>query len=318
MNQFDRTIGEHLDSDVLTCSDIQTIQVNIGLQCNLACIHCYLESDDTRSEQMPWPVMEQVIAAADHATVTEVDITGGAPERHPDLKRFIASLVKAGRTITVRTNLAVLTELANESFPAFYRDHGVHLIASLPCYLAENVDAQRGPGVYHRTIATLRELNALGYGTDPSFRLDLVYNPGGAFLPGDQASLESDYKRELGERFGITFNRLLTITNMPIGRFRRTLESQGTLDDYQTLLEQSFNPATIEGLMCRHQVNVGCDGRLYDCDFNHALGLAVNHGAPATIGQFDPDVHAHRTILTGTHCFGCTAGAGSSCGGALT
>jgi radical SAM/Cys-rich protein len=222
-----------------------------------------------------------------------------------------------GHSVQVRTNLTVLLEPGMEKMPKFYRRHKIQLVASLPCYLEENVCAQRGKGVYEKSITALKQLNTLGYGIDPDLPLNLVYNPGGPFLPPLQTSLEKDYRSELGRRFGITFTHLLTITNMPLGRFQMDLYQKGQENNYLDLLRKSFNPETLAGLMCRHQISVGWDGRLYDCDFNLALGLPVNHGAPDHIESFRVSDLNLRRIVTGEHCFGCTAGAGSSCRGAL-
>jgi radical SAM/Cys-rich protein len=266
---------------------------------------------------MDWATMECVIEAAGKARCQLVDLTGGAPELNPHFRRFVAALRQEGHTVQVRTNLTVLLESPLRDLPEFLRDHRVWLVASMPCYLEENVRAQRGPGTYENSIAAIRILNGLGYGSDPGLPLNLVYNPGGPFLPPPQSALEEDYRRELGQRFGITFTRLLTITNMPLGRFRRELDRQNREWEYSRLLRKAFNPETLPGLMCRHQVSIGWDGMLYDCDFNLALGLPVNHGAPDHIKNFRPEDLTARRIVTGEHCFGCTAGAGSSCGGAL-
>jgi radical SAM/Cys-rich protein len=201
--------------------------------------------------------------------------------------------------------------------PEFFREHQIQLVASMPCYLEENVCAQRGNGVYEKSIAAMKRLNILGYGSGDTLPLSLVYNPGGPFLPPSQANLEGDYRRELGLRFGIQFTHLLTITNMALGRFEKKLDRENQRRSYLQLLHDSFNPDTVGGLMCRHQISVGWDGTLYDCDFNLALRLPVNHGAPDHIRSFSPEELRTRRIVTGEHCFGCTAGAGSSCGGAL-
>jgi radical SAM/Cys-rich protein len=222
-----------------------------------------------------------------------------------------------GITVLVRTNLTVLVSPGMETTPRFMRDNGVELVASLPCYLEENVDRQRGVGVFAESVEAIRLLNELGYGRDANLKLTLVYNPTGPHLPPGQADLERDYKRELKRKFGIDFTNLITITNMPIGRYVSDLKKQNRLEEYVRLLEDSFNPATIDGLMCRHQINVDWDGNIFDCDFNLALGLSVDHGAPTHIKDFDPRAHLKRRIVTGNHCFGCTAGCGSSCGGAL-
>jgi radical SAM/Cys-rich protein len=266
---------------------------------------------------MDWPTMERIVRIAGGLRCSLVDVTGGAPELNRHLREFVAALREGGRPVQVRTNLTVLAEPRTRGMPEFYRDHGVRLVASLPCYLEENVRAQRGPGVYQESVEAIRRLNLLGYGTDPSLPLDLVYNPGGPFLPPDQTSLETDYRRELNARFGIAFRKLLTITNMPIGRYAAVLRREKEERDYCGLLEASFNPRTVEHLMCRHQISIGWDGRLYDCDFNLALGLPVNHGAPSHVNDFAAEALATRRIVTGGHCFGCTAGSGSSCKGAL-
>jgi radical SAM/Cys-rich protein len=246
-----------------------------------------------------------------------VDLTGGAPELNPHFRRFVGALCHEGHTVQVRTNLTVLQEPGMEEMPEFFRENWVHLVASLPCYLKENVCAQRGERVYEKSIAAIRRLNALGYGFHPDLPLNLVYNPGGPFLPPPQSALEEDYRQELGNRFGITFTRLLTITNMPLGRFQIELDRKNQKQYYLQLLRRSFNPKTMDGLMCRYQISIGWDGTLYDCDFNMALRLPVNHGAPDHIRSFRREDLVKRRIVTGEHCFGCTAGAGSSCGGAL-
>jgi radical SAM/Cys-rich protein len=296
---------------------IETMQVNLGFRCNQRCVHCHLEASPERGEMMEWSTMEQVLEAARKACCQLVDLTGGAPEINPNFRRFAAALHEHGHQVQVRTNLTVLLEPGLEEMPEFFRDHQVRLVASLPCYLEENVRAQRGERVYEKSTAAIRRLNDLGYGTEPGLPLNLVYNPGGPFLPPPQPALEEDYRRELHGRFGITFTRLLTITNMPIGRFRTELGRSNMERNYLDLLQKSFNPETVGGLMCRHQLSVGWDGTLYDCDFNLALGLPVNHGAPDHVRGFEPEELWKRRIVTGEHCFGCTAGSGSSCAGAL-
>ncbi len=302
----------------LTASGIELLQVNVGLRCNQSCAHCHLGAAPGRTETMGQEVMAGVIRAADAVRPRLVDITGGAPELHPDIRSFVAGLVRAGHPVQVRTNLTALLEAGCVDLPAFFRDHGVRLVGSMPCYLEDNVDRQRGTGVYHRSLASLRLLNGIGYGTSPELPLDLVYNPGGGGLPPGQSALQEDYRRELRARHGIEFTRLLTIANLPLGRFADALKREGRSGSYLDLLRTSFNPCTVPGLMCRSQVEVAWDGRLFDCDFNLALGLPVSHGAPGHVDRFDPAALAGRRIVTGPHCFGCTAGAGSSCRGALT
>jgi radical SAM/Cys-rich protein len=316
VNDFERQIAG-INGEGLHSVKIETLQVNLGLLCNQQCAHCHLEASPQRDEIMKWDVMELVLKAAKGAQCQLVDLTGGAPELNPHFRRFVKTLRLEGHQVKVRTNLTVLLEPGMEELPEFFRDQQVQLVASLPCYLEENVCAQRGKGVYERSMAVIRRLNALGYGSQPELPLYLVYNPGGPFLPPPQSTLEEDYRRELGQRFKITFTRLLTITNMPLGRFRTELIRKKEQEDYVQLLRKSFNPHTVKGLMCCHQLSVGWDGTLYDCDFNLALGLPVNHGAPDHIRSFKPKELETRRVVTGEHCFACTAGAGSSCGGAL-
>jgi radical SAM/Cys-rich protein len=316
MNAFEKQI-EAIIGEGLYSVGIETFQVNLGFRCNQRCRHCHVAASPGRNEMMEWPTMRAVLDAVASVGCRLVDLTGGSPELNPHFRRFAEALRGEGLRVQVRTNLTVLLEPGMETTPEWFREHEVQLVASLPCYLEENVCAQRGVGVYEKSIEVLRRLNALGYGSDSRLQLNLVYNPGGPFLPPEQSALEADYRRELGTRFGITFSHLLTITNIPIGRFRADLERQNREREYLLLLRQAFNPVTLDGLMCRHQISIGWDGTLYDCDFNLALGCAVNHGAPDHIGRFDPSRLRARRIVTGEHCFGCTAGSGSSCGGSL-
>jgi radical SAM/Cys-rich protein len=316
MNEFEKRITR-MGGEGLHSLKIETLQVNLGLKCNQQCRHCHLEASPQRQEMMDWPIMEKVLGVAEEIRPQLVDLTGGAPELNPHFRPFIAALRKQGHPVQVRTNLAVLSEPGMEDLPSFFQDYQILLVASLPCYLEENVCAQRGQGVYEKSIKAIRLLNSLGYGKSPEFPLNLVYNPGGPFLPPSQPDLEKDYKRELGNRFSITFTHLLTITNVPLGRFRRQLQRERQEQQYLQLLRESFNPQTVPGLMCRHQLSVGWDGTLYDCDFNLALGLRVNHGAPDHLRFFKAEMLKTRRIVTGEHCFACTAGSGSSCGGAL-
>ena len=316
MNDFEKQTAE-ISGDGLHSLRIDILQANLGFRCNQQCTHCHLEASPNRKEAMGWSTMKLFLEAAKRIRCQLIDLTGGAPELNPNFRRFVTTLRREGHPVQVRTNLTVLLEPGMEDMPQFLREHQIRLVASMPCYLEENVCAQRGQGVYEKSIAAIKRLNALGYGSNPELPLDLVYNPGGPFLPPPQPVLEEDYRRELGNRFGITFTRLLTITNMPLGRFRKGLNQQNQERHYMALLRKSFNPQTVEGLMCRHQLSVGWDGTLYDCDFNLALSLPVNHGAPDHIKSFRPKDLRMRRIVTGEHCFGCTAGSGSSCGGAL-
>jgi radical SAM/Cys-rich protein len=316
MNRFEDRIAS-ITGDGLYSESINVLQVNLGLRCNQVCAHCHVDASPERTEVMEWPTMEHLIEVARSVQPDYVDLTGGAPELNPHFRRFIESLKQDGHSVQVRTNLSVLMETECRGLTEFLKKNYVQLVGSMPCYLEENVRAQRGSGTYEKSVEAIRSLNALGYGTDPKLSLNLVYNPGGAFLPPEQSKLEIDYRRELRNRFGIEFTKLLTITNMPLGRFwtelRRTREDQ----KYLSLLRESFNPGTLGSLMCRYQISISWDGRVYDCDFNLAIGTPVNHGAPNRIEQFDKSAIEKRRIVTGEHCFGCTAGCGSSCKGAL-
>lgn len=316
MNNFDQAVREVLGAG-LESAVVQTIQVNLGLVCNLSCRHCHVEASPHRNESMTWETMQSLLRLTEALPEARVDLTGGAPELNPNFRPLLDALLEQGHQVQVRTNLTVFFEAGQGDTPEFLADRGVHLVASLPCYLDDNVDKQRGGGVYKRSVAALRRLNSLGYGRQPRLPLNLVYNPGGAFLPPDQATLEDAYRRELRERFDVEFTRLLTITNMPMGRFLSDLQRDGQDEDYKHLLEDSFNQSTIDGLMCRHQICIAWDGTLSDCDFNSALGLSLAGNLPRHIDQLDPSALEGRPIVTGEHCFGCTAGCGSSCGGAL-
>lgn len=316
MNDFEKQVAG-TTSDGLYSMRIETLQVNLGFRCNQQCAHCHLEASPQRREMMEWPTIQLLMEAAERVDCRLVDLTGGAPELNPHFRRLVAALRQEGRPVQVRTNLSVLLEPGMEEMPEFFRDHQVQLVASLPCYLEENVCAQRGNGVYEKSIEAIKRLNALGYGSGSGLPLNLVYNPGGPFLPPPQSTLEEDYRRELGQRFGIIFTHLLTITNMALGRFRTKLKRENLEQNYLQLLRESFNSQTVGEVMCRHQVSVGWDGTLYDCDFNLALRLPVNHGAPDHIRSFRVEDLMKRRIVTGDHCFGCTAGSGSSCSGAL-
>lgn len=316
-SEFDRRLAPSADFGLYAESSLAVIQVNIGLMCNLTCRHCHVNSSPRRKEEMNWETMETVLRFAREVGGVTVDITGGAPEMNPNFKRFVEALRAADIDVMVRTNLTILLGPGYEDYPEFYRRNRVQLVASLPCYLEENVDNQRGEGVYRDSIDAIRRLNRVGYGEDPELVLNLVFNPIGAVLPPDQSGLEEDYRRELGERFGIVFTRLHTITNVPIGRFRGDLRRAKQLDAYLSLLRDSFNPRTVDALMCRHQISVGWDGTIYDCDFNLALRWPVGNGASRNIRNAGLATLVNRRIVTGDHCFACTAGAGSSCGGAL-
>jgi radical SAM/Cys-rich protein len=302
---------------------LNTLQVNVGKLCNQACHHCHVEAGPKRTEIMTRATADRVIDLLGRTPAIEtIDLTGGAPELNPNFALLVEQARALGRRVIVRCNLTVLFVAGMEHLPKFYRDHAVELVCSLPCYTAENVDQQRGHGVFDHSIEALRLLNGLGYGRPASpLVLNLVYNPLGAFLPPPQAELEARYKSELAQHFGIEFHDLFTITNMPIKRFAEQLHRWGKLDDYLGLLVNHFNPATVTALMCRNLASVGWDGTLYDCDFNQMLELPIQKnsgGVPLTlwdVGDLNDVADLH--VRTATHCFGCTAGAGSSCGGAL-
>jgi len=297
-----------------------TLQVNVGKRCNQACHHCHVEAGPTRTEVMGAAVAVRVIELlAATPSIEVVDLTGGAPELCPHFRWLVGEARRLGRRVIDRCNLTILLEPGMEDLADFLAANRVEVVASLPCYGPENVDTQRGRGVFTKSIAALRRLNARGYGRER--RLDLVYNPVGAFLPPAQPLLEARYREELRGRFGIEFHHLLTLTNMPINRFAASLAREGRQAAYMSLLVNHFNPATVAGLMCRSLVSTGFDGRLHDCDFNQMLELplgAGRGGGPRTVWDVRSlDGLAGQPIATDTHCFGCTAGAGSSCGGAL-
>lgn len=302
----------------LRAGAVDTLQVNVGKFCNQACKHCHVDAGPARTEIMRRETAEQVIAAVLKFSIPTVDITGGAPELNPSFRYLVTKARALSAHVIVRHNLTVMFEPDQEDLPEFFRDHSVEVVSSLPYFLEEQTDAQRGRGVFEKSIEALRRLNAVGYGREGSgLILDLVYNPVGAFLPPPQTSIEADFKRELATRYGISFNHLYTITNMPIRRFLDYLQRSGNEERYMRKLVEAFNPGTVEGLMCRTMVSVEWTGRLYDCDFNQMLELGVAPELPQTIADFNPDTFARRRIMTGPHCFGCTAGSGSSCGGAV-
>ncbi|MGB3550417.1 MAG: arsenosugar biosynthesis radical SAM (seleno)protein ArsS [Candidatus Binatus sp.] len=316
---FDATLARH-GIRALSRKSPATIQVNVGKLCNQACHHCHVDAGPRRTEQMTRATAARVLEVlAASPRVATLDITGGAPELNPNFAMIVERARALGRKVIVRCNLTVTQEPGMEWLVDFYRRSAVELVCSLPCYTAENTDRQRGAGVFDKSIAALNQLNAVGFGSG-ELRLDLVYNPVGASLPPPQAGLEAQYRDELARNFGIVFDSLLTIANMPIARFANQLRTTGNHSAYMSLLVNHFNPATVDGLMCRSLVSVGWDGRLYDCDFNQMLEIPLAGGAASTIWDLnDNDVGklAGARIATGSHCFGCTAGAGSSCGGAI-
>lgn len=303
----------------LVAGAVDTLQVNVGKLCNQTCKHCHVDASPKRTEIMTRETAEAVIGAVRRFRIPTLDITGGAPELNPSFRWLVTEARNLSAHIIVRHNLTVMFEAGQEDLPEFFSSNAIEVVSSLPYFLAEQTDNQRGHGVFSKSIDALRRLNEVGYGHDGSgLLLNLVYNPVGAFLPPKQASIEADFKRELLNRYGIVFNRLYTITNMPINRFLLFLRRSGNEEHYMRKLLQAFNADTVDGLMCRSLVSVDWRGRLYDCDFNQMLELGVNQELPKTIEDFDLTKFAGRRIVTGSHCYGCTAGSGSSCGGAVT
>jgi radical SAM/Cys-rich protein len=298
---------------------VRTVQVNVGKLCNQACHHCHVEAGPKRTEIMTAETAARLLDLLLEAPEVEtVDFTGGAPELNPSFRSLVEGGRRAGKRVLVRCNLTVLFEPGQEDTPEFFRRHGVHLVCSLPCYTADNVDRQRGRGVFDRSIEALQVLNGLGYG-DEELPLDLVYNPLGAFLPPSQSELEAKYRDELQRLFGIRFRRLLTLANFPVKRFADMLARSGETERYLDLLLSHFNPATIDGLMCRDMVSVAWDGALHDCDFHQMEEIPLlRDGKPQSLWTIDAFANLHgAAIAAATHCYGCTAGAGSSCGGSL-
>ena len=302
----------------LRAAAISVLQINVGKRCNQTCRHCHVDAGPDRTEVMPPDVVEACLRFLESSDIPTVDITGGAPELHPAFRDIVCRARALGRHVMDRCNLTITRLPRYEDLPEFLAEHRVEIVASLPSFAPRQTDAQRGAGVFDDSIAALRRFNELGYGVEGSgLLLNLVTNPVGAFLPASQPSLEADWKRELHRKHGIVFNRLYTITNMPISRFLQYLIDSGNLQGYMDKLVAAFNPSTIDGLMCRTTLSVGWDGRLYDCDFNQMIDLGTSAAAPQTIFDATPDALASRNIVIGRHCFGCTAGAGSSCGGAI-
>jgi len=317
MNRFDTTLLEQ--GTPLRRARPEILQINVGKLCNLTCVHCHVNAGPKRKEIMTRETVDRILAWFSATEIRTIDLTGGAPEMIPDFRHLITSLraLQPRRRIIDRCNLTILLEPAFDGLAEFLAEKEVEIVASMPCYQPDNVNAQRGDGVFDASIAALQLLNRLGYGTRPELPLHLVYNPNGDFLPAPQQELEADYKRELAAHFGIVFNSLYTITNLPVSRFASWLRHEGKYEAYLDLLVSAFNARTIEGLMCRNTINVSWQGEVHDCDFNQMLRLPLAGGARRTLWELDPASLENQPIATGAHCFGCTAGAGSSCGGAL-
>lgn len=299
---------------------LETVQANLGYRCNQSCLHCHVNAGPTRREAMSRDTLDAVLELLAASGATTLDLTGGAPELHPQFRWLVETARRRGVHVMDRCNLTILSEPGHEDLAAFLAAQRVEVVASLPCYLEDNVDGQRGSGVYARSIAGLQQLNALGYGDGQSgLMLNLVYNPTGPYLPPPQAALEADYRRELGGRHGIVFDRLYTLANMPIQRFGSTLVSCGEFDAYLALLRAAHRDDNLDQVMCRALVSIGWDGTVYDCDFNQMLGLplAVPGRQRLRVRELIGRELAGNPIVVAGHCYGCTAGQGSSCGGAL-
>jgi len=303
----------------LRATGITVFQINVGKLCNQTCRHCHVDAGPDRTESMSRETAELCMQALAKTDIPTVDITGGAPELNPTFRWLVEQARALGRHVLDRCNLSVLLIPSQADLAEFLAAHQVEIIASLPSYQASQTDAQRGDGIFKKSIEALRLLNRLGYGQpDSGLALNLVYNPVGAFLPPKQGAIEAQFRKELLARHGVSFNHLYTITNMPISRYLEFLVESGNYEQYMERLANAFNPAAAAGVMCRYTISVSWDGRLYDCDFNQMLDLPVDHGAPAHIRDFDLAQLNQRQISTRNHCYGCTAGTGSSCGGSVT
>lgn len=316
-NPFESALREH--GLTLRRARPAVLQINTGRLCNLTCTHCHVNAGPKRREIMTRATADRIVEWFGASGIPAIDLTGGAPEMIPDFRHFISALrrLTPRRRIMDRCNLTILLDPGHAGLAEFLAENEVEIIASMPCHSPENVDAQRGDGVFDASIAALQMLNRLGYGVRAELPLHLVYNPNGDFLPGPQDGLEAGYKRELSARFGVTFHRLYTLANLPVGRFAGWLRAEGKYDAYLDLLASAFNPATVGGLMCRDTISVSWEGEIHDCDFNQMLGLPMAGGARTFLWDVKADALENHPIATGAHCFGCTAGAGSSCGGAI-
>ncbi|GBD96543.1 MAG TPA: radical SAM/Cys-rich domain protein [Nitrospirae bacterium] len=316
MNAFDKKLLS-TRAYPLRAKDISAIQVNMGYKCNLRCTHCHIDASPDRTEMMLSSTVDKIIDILQkQAEITSLDITGGSPEYNPDFNRLVKSASAMGKKVMVRSNLAIYTEEGMEDIPSFLADNKVKIIASLPCYTEEGVDGQRGKGTYKKVILVLKHLNKLGYGQGNSdLEIDIMFNPGKEGIAPDQQMLENAYKEKLKEMHGITFNNLIALSNMPIGRFGKSISGEERTE-YLLRLEEKYNPQTVENLMCRHLISVSPDGKIYDCDFWQVLNLPVKNGS-SRIEDFDYSNLKNREIVTNPFCFMCTAGAGASCSGAL-
>lgn len=302
----------------LKTTKLEVMQINLGKMCNQVCEHCHVDAGPDRKEIMTKETMEYCLKAIENSSCHTVDLTGGAPEMNPNFEWFVTEIVARGKKVIVRCNLTII--VSNKKYnhlPDFFKKNGVEVISSLPCYTEENTDKQRGKGVFNDSIKALKMLNAVGYGKENTgLILNLVYNPSGIGIPGNQESLEKDYKKELKEQFDLEFNNLYTITNLPISRFLEFLIASGNYETYMQKLLEAYNPMAVENVMCRNTLSIGWDGYLYDCDFNQMLDLKVGSSIDH-ISNFSEDLLEDRNIIVNQHCYGCTAGEGSSCGGTI-
>ncbi len=319
-NDFDRAVAE--SGQQLRRDKTEILQLNVGKLCNLTCVHCHVNAGPKRKEIMTGETVDRILEWYEKTDIPTLDLTGGTPEMIPDFRRLVEAVrnFDQPRRVMDRLNATIINEPGYEWVPEFLAEHKVEIIASMPCYEPDNVNEQRGDGVFDRSIEAFQKLNQLGYGRDPELVLNFVYNPNGAFLPPEQAGLEADYKEEMKKHFDIDFNSLFCIANMPIARFASYLKRNGDLQSYMGLLRENYNPGTVDGLMCRNTINVGWQGDVFDCDFNQMMKLPLKgvSGDPLFLWDIDIDAFSEQPMLTANHCFGCTAGSGSSCGGALS
>ena len=319
MNAFDQALAAA--HTPLTRSAPEILQLNIGKLCNLTCVHCHVNAGPKRKEIMDRKTVDRILEWFEKTDIPTLDLTGGTPEMIPDFRYLVECVrnLKKPRTVMTRLNATIIEEPGYEWIPAFHAKHKITIIASMPCYSPDNVNEQRGEGVFDASISAFQKLNAVGYGRDPELEINFVYNPNGAFLPPEQKGLEEDYKIEMKEHFDIDFNSLYCIANMAISRFSSYLKRNNQLEEYNQLLRESFNPTTVDGLMCRNTINASWLGEVFDCDFNQMLKMGIKNGEDVLhVWDIDPATYQNIPIQTANHCFGCTAGSGSSCGGSLT
>ncbi|MEM7014843.1 MAG: arsenosugar biosynthesis radical SAM (seleno)protein ArsS [Verrucomicrobiota bacterium] len=319
-NEFDRSLADA--GTPLRRGEIEILQLNVGKLCNLTCVHCHVNAGPRRKEIITGETVDKVLEWFEQTDIPTLDMTGGTPEMVPDFKRLVKTVrsFDQPRRVMDRLNATIISEPGYEWVPEFLAEHKVAIIASMPCYEPDNVNEQRGDGVFDRSISAFQKLNDLGYGRDPELEINFVYNPNGAFLPPAQEALEQDYKREMKKHFDIDFNSLYCITNIPVSRFRSYLKVNDKLEEYMELLKDAFNPGTVDGLMCRNTISVSWEGDVYDCDFNQMMRLHTKNrnGERMKLWDVDPFMFSQMPIQTADYCFGCTAGSGSSCGGSLT